>query len=187
MKILIAEPDAETQARYEEMKGPDDPSRFEDFLKLTDPLAVEKLAYSIIPRLIDHRRLGTHIVNMKWGTVDVRCAKHSLLLSDCPLVTSNGIGNADGHIIMPLNHGFVFYCAVNEQVRSSILSLSRNEIVRRLNRLIVSRARHFVVAKDLRQMEFVKKHFGTAVAESWPEALHRHYLEESVIGSSISH
>lgn len=178
LKILISQPHAETQVHYEKNKKLEDPPLFEDFLKITDPLAVDRSVFSIIPGLIDHGRLGTAIVNMKLGTLDVSKANHSLLLSDFPLITSDGIGNPDGQIIMPLTPYFAFYCAANVDVRNTIRRLSPNQIVRRINRLIVTRARHFVVAQDLRQAEFIKKHFGSSPIESWPEMLHRQYQDQ---------
>lgn len=177
LKILVSKPDPDTQTRYERIKGNGDPPTVEEFLKVKSPYAIEHAAYSIIPRLMDHQRLGTHIINMKWGTLNLEKARHSLLLSDAPLITSNGIGNADGHILLPLGPRRLFYAVVSEAVRNQLLSLPANELVRRVNRLIVRRARHFVVASDLTQHQFIAKHFGCEPFETWAEQLHRQYLD----------
>jgi hypothetical protein len=184
---LISRPDSYTQDRYEKIRSPDDPKLFEDFMVKNDPFAIEKYAYSIIPKLMNSRKLGQLIISMIWGKIEIGETCHDLLLSDNPIVMSNGIGHDEGYILIPLNPKFILYCAYSEKIRSKLFSDGVGNLVKKINKIAVCRARHFIISENLKQKRFVEKHFGTNRMDESLEIVKQQVTAISAVRQTISH
>jgi hypothetical protein len=72
----------DSQQRYEEIRKPEDPAMFDDFIALRDPLIGTKMRVNLIIKSLDNDILSKHINNMSWAIVDVSFARNRLLMSD---------------------------------------------------------------------------------------------------------
>lgn len=170
-------PQAEIQARYEAMKTEYDPETVEEYLAQFSPRASVTAAMEQLPAIIQNEFLGRHIVNMLWLTIEI--TKGDFLISDEPLIMSNGIGKPDGHIVMPISPKILFVAANNGATARMIDQLPRKDLVRLTNEKVVGRARNFVAANDLSQTRFIENRFGRT-----PEASIASLFEEKQLAKA---
>jgi Protein of unknown function (DUF4238) len=149
------------QARYEKLKKPDDPDRYEDYARSKDPLVVEKSAIRAIQGAINNPKTGQFINNMHWRVIDLSCSRFSLLTSDSPLVISNGLQKLDGHLAMPLSPTKLFIATYRPEFMREFEQLSAQQLARKMNELVVGRAKRFVVDNSRKQESFITSRFGT--------------------------
>lgn len=161
MRMIWEEQVPAIQAKYEEIRKESDPPRFEDYARSRDPLVVEKAAIHAIQGAINNPRIGHFINNMYWKVFDLADSKHSLLISDALLVMSNGLEKPDGHIAIPLSPTKLFIATYEKQFLSEFQALSSQQLTRKMNQLVVGRAKKFVVAHNRNQESFIERRFGT--------------------------
>jgi Protein of unknown function (DUF4238) len=161
MRMIWEDTAPEVQERYEKIRKPNDPERYEDYARTTDPLVVEKIAIHAIQGAINNEKMGRFINNMHWKIFDLTESKFSLLISDALLVMSNGLEKHDGHITMPLSPKKLFVATHKKEFLSEFKRLSPQQLSRRANQLVVGRAKRFIVATNRDQEAFIEKRFGT--------------------------
>jgi hypothetical protein len=148
------------QEGYEKIRKENDPARYEDYAQTTDPFVVEKSAIHAIQSAIDNKITGHFMNNMHWRVFDLKGSNFSLLISDALLVMSNGLKKPDGHIVMPLSPKKLFVATYKKEFLSEFERLSPQQLSRRMNQLVVGRAKRFVVAPNRDQEAFIEKRFG---------------------------
>lgn len=132
-------------------------------MAINDPTAPGKAAFHMLPAAIQNEELGQHIIQMNWSVIEIYSG--SFLISDEPVIISNGISKPDGHIAMPISPTKLFLATNNRQTYNRIFGLQK-ELVRKVNQKVVGRARHFVGARDASQKRFIENRFGREPAES---------------------
>lgn len=155
---LLMTPLPHVTAEYEKRKKLGDPDTYEEYVLKNDPDTVRRLAMTQLPKIMQNEGIGTHIINMQWWTIYPKDA--SFLISDDPLVISNGIGKKDGHMVLPISPSTLFVATNNRETLNEIVSMGQKEIKRLTNTLIVERATQFVAAQDRRQERFIRNRFG---------------------------
>jgi hypothetical protein len=140
---------------------PTDPDTFEKFEAMLDPAAPSVRATNMIMRMIDNDRVGPTIFNMHWSVHRVEEAEFPLLLSDGPLDWPKGLADPSAHIALPIAPYMIFLAANDTSLSNADLWRSHTNVVKVLNKLSVSQAREYVWGNDSRQIEFVRKHFGS--------------------------
>jgi hypothetical protein len=159
-----AGPDADKSRKiYDEAKGPND-LPFEEFLKLHGKQA----ALLAILQLLNNKKLGTHINTMTWSVLILDNVRFPLLTSDRPLITTNGVGLPNSHIIMPLSPTKVFV-AINDLAELARLqSLTPKDLAESINLTVVNNAVSYVWATNERQLRFVQNRMSSTVgSDEW--------------------
>jgi Protein of unknown function (DUF4238) len=105
---------------------------------------------------------------MTWSVLALDNVRFHLLTSDRPLITTNGIGLPNSHIIMPLSPTKVFL-AVNELAELARLQrLTPKDLVESVNLTVVSNAVSYVWSTNERQLRFVRNHMSSTVgSDEW--------------------
>lgn len=153
-------PTPDIQAKYEAQKSPHDPPTAEEFLALHQPMAPLTAALTQLPHVMQNKGFGQHVIQMGWSVAEVHSG--AFLISDEPLIMSNGLGKADGHLAMPISPTKLFIATVNEKTLKTITGQGEREIIRMVNEQVVGRAKHFVGAHDTSQKRFIENRFGLA-------------------------
>lgn len=168
-------PNAEAQAKYEEMKQPEDPPTYEEWIAINDPTLPEKAAFHMLPAAIQNEEIGQHIIEMNWGVLEIYSGE--FLISDEPVIISNGIGKPNGHIAMPISPTKLFLATNNKQTYDEICALQK-KLVPKVNQKVVGRARYFVGARDISQERFIKNRFGREPEESVTKLFAAQYVDD---------
>jgi hypothetical protein len=150
----------DTQLNYERIRTPDDPEIFEEYAATIDPLIEIKVRLNLIIRAFDNEVVGNHLNSMKWAVADVLQSPHCFLTCDRPLLLFN-LGAKDGYLFLPIGPRRLFVAANNDKVLSEFSKGKPTEVVERVNKIIVSRARKYVYARDDWQKDFIKKTMST--------------------------
>jgi hypothetical protein len=146
--------------RYPQLRSAADPLTFDEYVDQRDPLETERSLLQTLPQLIANPRIGQFLNNMYWIKFDVPAGERELLLSDNPLARTNGIKVPGGHLAMPLSPRRLLVAMWERSMIDKFDEMPLRELTRNMNRWTVQSARHFVVASDLSQQAFIRKHFG---------------------------
>lgn len=148
------------QARYDALRKPMDPSTFDEYLALRDPLLPVKVRVNMIIKALDNAEVGAHINQMTHAVIDVSAAPFRLLTSDRPVELSS-IKEPRGILSIPTSPTKVFVAANDESTFDKLRKTTPEELVRQINTFVVSRARRFVWAQDESQERFIDNRMST--------------------------
>jgi hypothetical protein len=140
-----------------------------------DEAAIRQLALRKLWTSINNSFLVGTLVQMHWEVIDFTNCGISLLTSDFPLILSNGLAPPEGNYALPLSPTHMFVTSWPGPQRTATLAAPRRQLAKFANRMIVERARHFVIASDDNQRRFVEKHFGARPVPSPVELLVSRY------------
>lgn len=160
LKKLLSTYCPETQSLWDKIRGPSDPELYLDCLA-RDPHYHDLTAMRLLPGAIDNQNLGSFINRMIWGVMTFDCPDRSLLVSDYPLVISNGIKKPDGHIALALGPEHLFVACYERRLFDHLMGQSSRETVFNYNKCVVQRANRFVAARDQSQRRFIENRFGS--------------------------
>jgi hypothetical protein len=152
----------EHQRRYEEIKKPGDPPTFDEYLGIRDPLTPYKMQLNLIIKAIDNQFICQHINRMPFCVLDVSRCGMPLLTSDRP-VELFALGQPKGMISIPISPRALYVAANDESTLRIIGQYNGRDVVRNLNKGVVTRARRFVWATDQAQRQFIEAHMSTAM------------------------
>lgn len=162
----------DTQQRWEEIRGAADPDLYLDYLAL-DPNYFDLTALRLLPQLIDNGNVGLFMNRMTWGVMRFTGCDRSLLISDYPLVISNGIDKPDGHIALALGPRELFVACHRRELFNFLTAQANRETVFNYNKCVVQRARRFVAACDRRHARFIDNRFGSKPIDLFEQVLDR--------------
>ena len=124
----------------------------------------ERLTLLGLPRLTANPNVIGFLLRMHWRVYTFPNSEREFLLSDNPVVQSDGIDQEEGHIAMPLTPRKLLVMTRDAAFQNTIAHIRPADLVRSVNTWIVESARHFVVARDLSQKRFIENRFG-----KWPK------------------
>lgn len=150
------------QADYAARRRPTDPETFEGYVALVNPAAAEIGASNFLMETISNERVGPTIFNMHWTRHNLRHSKFPLLTSDRPLVMPLGLGDPRAYIALAVSPSVLFVAARDQGLARSVGQWKHTDLVKVLNKAVVSQARQFVWATDDLQLEFVRRYIHTA-------------------------
>jgi hypothetical protein len=134
----------DTQKYLETIREADDPQNYLDMLA-EDPTYYDSTALRLLPSVIDNGNVGQSINGMNWTVLRLYDPCRSLLISDYPLVMSNGIRRDDGHLALALGPTRLFIaCHRKKWLDQLIRDHTPAEIIANYNKCVVERANHFV-------------------------------------------
>jgi hypothetical protein len=161
LERIWREADNGVSERYARMRKPGMPETATEFLEMLNAGEAKERAFRIFAESMYADRTTAHIMKLPWRIFDYSAADHKLLLSDHSVVLVP-LHTPDGHIAMPLSPTKLLIAATSERTKAIANSISPRQAVRIMNKLAVERAQHYVIAKDVGQDVFVKRHFGAA-------------------------
>lgn len=150
----------DAKRRYDQMRQPEDPATYNEYLASCDQHTASKATMRLIIGLFDNERLGARVNNMEWGIVDLSASPLRLLTSDRPVELFD-IGAPRGVISIPISPTMVFVAVNDPGTLDQLRRAKPKTIVASMNRYIVRRARRFVWASDESQTPYVRRHMST--------------------------
>lgn len=138
------------------------PESVDDALALFDEEGDEdRFLASVLPELIAHRNIKSFLGNMYWRAIHLPRSAPKLLTSDQPLLMTNGLSQADGHLAIPISPtAFLMAARSGARMDKLLRSTGLVDLAQRSNLLVTQRARKFVFAHNDRCRPFVEEHFG---------------------------
>lgn len=149
------------EKQYQDMRSPTDPTEYSEYIARRSDHAIETDVLRNLPYLIMNKNISEHLVKCHWVKFPVPDNEIELVLSDDPLLRTNGIMVPGGHFAMPLSPRQLLIIAPERSTIKNIDRVPIKHLVKEMNSWSVQSARKIVVASNLDQMKFISKHFGT--------------------------
>lgn len=156
---MLAQEDPEIEEQYRLKRNPDQPETFVDYMKIVDPSFADRVSSHMIPGLVLNENLGEFLVNCRWQIHDVSRARVNLLLSDMPILFTP-LKQPRGHLGLAIGPNKIFVASADQNFLRDLAETPHTMLVKEANKLVVGRARHFVVATNRSQQPFIVKHHG---------------------------
>jgi hypothetical protein len=148
---LLADP------QYLALRKETDPPNGYEWLEKEHPRFLENIGKLFLAHFINHQKIGDHIINMRWATIDLSTSAVSLLTGDRPFIATHGLADARCVLAFPLSPRFLFI-ATNDRGRlQQVLAPSRTRIAKAANANIVEQAIKHVYGNSSSHKEFVEK------------------------------
>lgn len=145
-------------SEYEATKRDTDPATPFEYLEKHAPHLLENLGKTFLTGLIDHEKIGTHMMHMTWWALDLSPSKVSLLTSDRPLLRYLGLADRECVITLPLSPSVLFVAANRPDKADEIQrKLTPTEVAKLSNRDVVIRAIKHVYGDADTHLRFVEK------------------------------
>jgi hypothetical protein len=103
------------------------------------------------------------IAAMQWRTKSVAAASHTMLTSDRPVIMTNGIAHAEGHLAIPISPTILFVATRNAETYGKISAMSDDLTVKAVNSKVSEQAVDYIYGVDSRQLSFVENRLGKRV------------------------
>ncbi|SFO74788.1 Protein of unknown function [Bradyrhizobium sp. Ghvi] len=157
---------AASQTKYEQLRKPDDPETFEEFIVRRDPNVLDKVSVNMIMRAIENVEIGTHINGMHWRVFEVKGSKHDLITSDRP-AHYHRLKEERGFISLPIAPRKLFVAANSPRILSDLLDVNPTRVVSEVNKRIAAQARRYVYTQSREaNAKLIEKYFGVALEPS---------------------
>lgn len=161
---------SELKTAYADRRGAEDPETWEAFVQQERQQNMQNRTLGETPHIITHPGIAEFMYQMDWK-IRVFSRGDHLMISDDPIIRSNGLGNILGHIAMPISPRHILMLANGPVARSHIDGIPDDSLIRQMNEWTVEGARRFVVAKNKSQEPFIRDRFGSFPKQSWIEAV----------------
>lgn len=154
LRMNMSKPDAE----YDAIKRACDPATPYEYVEKYAPQLLQNIGKTFLPKLIDHEKIGTHIMRMYWWTIDLSHSKVDLLTADRPVLRYEGLAHHNCLITLPLSPSLLFVAANRSDIVGQILRQhTLTDIAKKANRDVVARASMHVYGKTAAHLQFVEK------------------------------
>ena len=121
-----------------------------------DPAEFKNACKRLLPQLIDHPKLGQHVINMLWHVFDLSDAPFTLLTADRPFASSHGFRDARCILSVPLSPTHLFVAVNDEKRLEMLVRQRRRNTVRNANGLVVKLAVQNVYGASEDHLQFVE-------------------------------
>jgi len=167
------------EAKYAAKRGPNDPATLKEYLAQRDPEDIERWAMSLAPSLIDHRKIGGLLNNMRWLVRRITSGTEEFLTSDRPVVMSWTLTEQNAFLFLPIGPKTLFVAVNDVETQRMVETRDPAEQVEAINRFVAGRAVKFVYARDDSALNYVRQHMGTKQRSSLIEQLVKRRKVES--------
>ena len=169
--------DADQELRYQEVRGPEDPETFAEFLA-NQPLTLkERHQFQILLSLVDHAEVGGKINAMEWRVLRMPDHAPTLLTSDRPVIRTNGLAQKGGHLALPIGPKLLFLASHDPDFLQAILQEDQVKLAKESNRNVVESASRFVYGIDDKQRRFIQNRMGLSPQLRLMESIFRQRQE----------
>jgi Protein of unknown function (DUF4238) len=115
----------------------------------------------VFPSMLTSKFAISELVSMRWTVCTLNSPTHLLLTSDRPIIMTNGLMQADGHIALPISPRSFFLAYHSDEFFSQVAALSQEALAEVINDDVAKQAFNFVYAFDDSQTRYVQNRFGT--------------------------
>ena len=151
---------------YGSLRSPTDPVTLEEYEAIRGPVDITDMAMRLFPKTILNQNIANFIHDMCWAYRTVPAGQHTLLLSDDPVVRTNGLKTVDGHLAVPLSPNRLFLATWKASTMQKFDQIKTRDIVKMVNHSTACGARQFVIADGFSQTSFIERRFGTLLRPS---------------------
>lgn len=151
----------EWEEHYQKIRKAEDPPTFFDKMNEQPDELLDRSAMAALTNILADGNVGRGIHLMKWHVIDTSEVDFDFMTSDRPLIRTNGLFIDGGHIALPIAPRKLFIAARDEATLSRLLSISKRQMVREVNRQVCTYAARYVWGVDDSQIDYVSKHFAT--------------------------
>ncbi|MBR1157001.1 hypothetical protein [Bradyrhizobium sp. JYMT SZCCT0428] len=102
------------------------------------------------------------VQQMTFHTLELQHTKHTLLTPDRPLMT-NGRGQPDAHIVMPISPTRLFIVVREKRIIEQIAGTKNNKLIACVKSRLAEQAQRFVYGEACSQLRFVETRRGNKV------------------------
>lgn len=171
---------ADLRPKYSKIRGPNDPPDVESYEALLGPNAHKDHMAGMFHTVLGNENVVNAFINLFWRRIDLPPEAPNLLLSDDPLIRTNGLLYHDGHVAFPLTPRSAVIGVYDEQYFHELFSQPLVKLAKLMNLQAVESAREFVVDQDERQLRFISNRFGSKPRPTLSEASLRDYTPDRV-------
>jgi hypothetical protein len=151
------------EAAYAKDRKPNDPLTYADYAELHGPNPAARTIVRAIQTLSDNKQLGRQINSMRWTVLSNMNPEYELLTSDRPMLVTNGIGQPQGQLIMPISPFHIFVATNSVETENQVRAVWRSgDAIRQTNDRVAIQSRKYVWGTDDKQLAFVSKRLGKA-------------------------
>lgn len=147
--------------RYEDLRGPNDPLTYQEYVAGQDEREPERSLLRILPRIVLNETLGRILNGLYWQVYQLTDQVPDLLLSDDPVARTGGLKRHNGHMAMPLSPRRLLVGTWDAAFHHELRRMPAKDLAKGMNAWCVEGARHFVAAKDRSQARFIENRFGS--------------------------
>jgi hypothetical protein len=151
-------------AKYQEIRKPDDPETFEDYLAKSAYHPAGRMSAYALQTIIDSPTMGGHLNQMRWSLVTFENERHTLLTSDRPIIMTNGLIGPEDHLALPIGPRMLFVATNNIETENKLRSIDTAIMMTQVNDRVASQARRYIYGADNKQLRFVENRLG----RRWP-------------------
>jgi|GEM_PF-6414131 hypothetical protein len=146
---------------YEELRPSDFPPTLEEFDARTNPNSGAIIASNFLQQIMNSEGIANRLVRMRWGRLNLRRSRHTLLTSDRPLCLPMHFETTSVAILLPISPLVAFTAAENDLALQALAHGDHTTMALQINQQIVSQARQYVWALDDCALSFVQKYICT--------------------------
>ena len=159
----------ELRPSYSELRKEDDPDTVEEY-EANQGVDAHLEHFSRLYRTaVLSERIARFLMNLNWRRLIIPETEFRLLLSDDPVIRTNGLAKDDGHLAFPLSPRIAVIGAYSETLLNRVFELQPKQLVKNMNTQAVESARHFVIDKDEAQSRFIQNRFGRSIRPTLSE------------------
>ncbi len=156
--------------RYDAIRTEHDPKTFEEYEAQAGPNEYLDHFSDIFRTVVFNERVAAFLARMHWKRINLIEPGRRLLLSDDPLIRTNGLAGQEGHVAFPVSPTIAVIGCNDSRYFDTIFSLTARQLIEAMNIQTVESARHFVVDVDESQLRFVANRFGSKPRPTLSEA-----------------
>jgi hypothetical protein len=135
------------QTKYAANRADTDPPTVEEYMAQQSPEFVEQMAMSIAPSLIDHRKIGELLINMRWLIVRVTSEAGEFLTSDRPVLMTSTLTEENTYVMLPIGPKALFVAVKDVETQRRIEARAPEERVEAVNRYVAGHAVKYVYGR----------------------------------------
>jgi Protein of unknown function (DUF4238) len=171
------------ELEYRQRRKPNQPLRLRDALALEKASpAITQTALKVLTSTSNSAKIGTRLINMKWGQLTLPFYAPALLTSDRPVIWAQGMADPDCHILLPTGPKTLFWAVNSGDMILRLNTIDPIGLVEFVNEQVTSRAVKYVWGFSDKHLGFVQANMGVnpqvtipdmLVVERYPEAVTR--------------
>jgi hypothetical protein len=148
--------------RYHEIQKKEGyPSTFDEFKEIVMTEVGEHATMVTLRTVMDSERVGTLLNSFEWRALSAHNAAHKFLTSDRPLIMTDGLGQPEAYLMLPISPERVFMATRSRDlVREIETRMTPNRLIEFVNDRVARQARTFVYGTTDAARDFVEGRLG---------------------------
>lgn len=128
-------------------------------------------AMSVLTATSNSPKVGSHLINMRWGTLSLPFHAPALLTSDRPVVWANALQHPDCHSLVPTSPKTIFFAVNNENMQLTLNTVDPLRLAGFMNEQVVRRAIKLVFWYSDAHADYVQRTMGVNPEITIPDQL----------------